>query len=92
MFFRLKKQAIKIALLVFRSLYLTPIKTIEIHEALETALSLHAAGNHVQALKLLQKAFISNRVQEGFYNETQVALQKAMIEIEKGQGNWKKRR
>ena len=50
---------------------------------------MHAAGNHVQALKLLRKALISNRVREGFYNEAQVALQKAMIEIEKAQGNWK---
>ena len=61
----------------------------EFHETHEIALSLHAAGNHVQALKLLRKALISNRIQEGFYNETQVALQKVMIEIEKGQGNWK---
>ena len=66
-----------------------PYQNYQFHEALETALSLHAAGNHVQALKLLRKALISNRIQEGFYNETQVALQKAMIEIEKGQGNWK---
>ena len=66
-----------------------PYQNYQFHEALETALSLHAAGNHVQAMKLLQKAFISSRVQDGFYNETQVALQKAMIEIEKGQGNWK---
>ena len=50
---------------------------------------MHAAGSHVQALKHLRKALISNRVQEGFYNETQVALQKAIIEIEKGQRNWK---
>tara|TARA_Y100000589_G_C27112601_1_gene612881 strand:+ start:647 stop:1282 length:636 start_codon:yes stop_codon:yes gene_type:complete len=66
-----------------------PYQDYEFHETHETALSLHAAGNHVQALKLLRKALISNRIQEGFYNETQVALQKAMIEIEKGQGNWK---
>ena len=66
-----------------------PYQDYEILETHETALSLHAAGNHVQALKLLRKALISNRIQEGFYNETQVALQKAMIEIEKGQGNWK---
>ena len=66
-----------------------PYQDYEFHEAFETALSLHAAGNHFQALKLLQKAFNSSRVQEGFYNETQVALQKAIIEIEKGQGNWK---
>ena len=66
-----------------------PFQDYEFHETHETALSLHAAGNHVQALKLLRKALISNRIQEGFYNETQVALQKAMIEIEKGQGNWK---
>ena len=66
-----------------------PYQDYEFHEAHETALSLHASGNHVQALKLLRKALISNRIQEGFYNETQVALQKAMIEIEKGQGNWK---
>ena len=67
-----------------------PYQDYEFHETLETALSLHAAGNHVQALKLLRKALISNRIQEGFYNETQVALQKAIIDIEKGQGNWKK--
>ena len=66
-----------------------PYQDYEFHETHETALSLHAAGNHVQALKLLRKALISNRIQEGFYNETQVALQKVMIEIEKGQGNWK---
>jgi len=66
-----------------------PYQDYEFYETHETALSLHAAGNHVQALKLLRKALISNRIQEGFYNETQVALQKAMIEIEKGQGNWK---
>ena len=66
-----------------------PYQDYEFHEAHETALSLHASGNHVQALKLLRMALISNRVQEGFYNETQVALQKAMIEIEKGRGNWK---
>ena len=66
-----------------------PYQDYEFHETHETALSLHAAGNHVQALKLLRKALISNRIQEGFYNETQVALQKATIEIEKGQGNWK---
>ena len=66
-----------------------PYQDYEFHETHEIALSLHAAGNHVQALKLLRKALISNRIQEGFYNETQVALQKAMIEIEKGQGNWK---
>ena len=67
-----------------------PYQDYEFHEAFETALSLHAAGNHVQALKLLQKAFNSSRVQEGFYNETQVAVQKAIIDIEKGQGNWEK--
>ena len=67
-----------------------PYQDYEFHEAFETALSLHAAGNHFQALKLLQKAFNSSRVQEGFYNETQVALQKAIIDIEKGQGNWEK--
>ena len=67
-----------------------PYQNYQFHEALETALSLHAAGNHFQALKLLQKAFNSSRVQEGFYNETQVALQKAIIDIEKGQGNWEK--
>ena len=66
-----------------------PYQDYEFHETHEIALSLHAAGNHVQALKLLRKALISNRIQEGFYNETQVALQKVMIEIEKGQGNWK---
>ena len=66
-----------------------PYQDYEFHETHETALSLHAAGNHVQALKLLRKALISNRIQEGFYNETQVALQKAIIGIEKGQGNWK---
>ena len=66
-----------------------PYQNYRFHGALETALSLHAAGNHVQALKILQKAFISSRVQEGFYNETQVGLQKAMIEIEKVQSNWK---
>ena len=66
-----------------------PYQDYEFHETHEIALSLHAAGNHVQALKLLRKALISNRIQEGFYNETQVALQKATIEIEKGQGNWK---
>ena len=66
-----------------------PYQDYEFHETHETALSLHAAGNHVQAMKLLRKALISNRIQEGFYNETQVALQKATIEIEKGQGNWK---
>ena len=66
-----------------------PYQDYEFYETHETALSLHAAGNHVQALKLLRKALISNRIQEGFYNETQVALQKVMIEIEKGQGNWK---
>ena len=66
-----------------------PYQDYEFNETHETALSLHAAGNHVQALKLLRKALISNRIQEGFYNETQVALQKAMIEIEKGLGNWK---
>ena len=66
-----------------------PYQDYEFHEAHETALSLHASGNHVQALTLLRMALISNRVQEGFYNETQVALQKAMIEIEKGRGNWK---
>jgi hypothetical protein len=65
-----------------------PYQDYEFREALETALSLNAAGNHVQALKFLREAFISNRVQEGFYNEIQIALQKAMIEIEKGQGNW----
>ena len=67
-----------------------PYQVHEIRDALETALSLNAAGNHVQALKFLREAFLSNRVQEGFYNETQVALQKAIIDIEKGQGNWKK--
>ena len=66
-----------------------PYQDYEFHETHETALSLHAAGSHVQALKLLRKALISNRIQEGFYNETQVALQKAIIGIEKGQGNWK---
>ena len=66
-----------------------PYQDYEFHEAYETALSLHASGNHFQALKLLRMALISNRVQDGFYNETQVALQKAMIEIEKGRGNWK---
>ena len=66
-----------------------PYQDYEFHETHETASSLHAAGNHVQALKLLRKALISNRIQEGFYNETQVALQKAIIGIEKGQGNWK---
>ena len=66
-----------------------PYQDYEFREALETALSLNASGNHVQALTLLRMALISNRVQEGFYNETQVALQKAMIEIEKGRGNWK---
>ena len=66
-----------------------PYQDYKFNETHETALSLHAAGNHVQALKLLRKALISNRIQEGFYNETQVALQKVMIEIEKGQGNWK---
>ena len=66
-----------------------PYQDYEFHETHETALSLYAAGNHVQALKLLRKALISNRIQEGFYNETQVALQKAIIGIEKGQGNWK---
>ena len=66
-----------------------PYQDYEFHEAHETALSLHASGNHVQALTLLRMALISNRVQDGFYNETQVALQKAMIEIEKGRGNWK---
>ena len=67
-----------------------PYQDYEFHGAFETALSLHAAGNHVQALKLLQKAFNSSRVQEGFYNETQVEVQKAIIDIEKGQGNWEK--
>ena len=66
-----------------------PYQDYEFREALETALSLHVTGNHLQALKLLKKAFISNRVQEGFYSETQIALQKAMIEIAKGQGDWK---
>ena len=66
-----------------------PYQDYEFREALETALSLNAAGNHVQALKLLRKALISNRIQEGFYNETQIALQKAIIGIEKGQGDWK---
>ena len=66
-----------------------PYQDYEFHETHETALSLYAAGNHVQALKLLRKALISNRIQEGFYNETQIALQKAIIGIEKGQGNWK---
>ena len=66
-----------------------PYQDYEFHETHETALSLYAAGNHVQALKLLRKVLISNRIQEGFYNETQVALQKAIIGIEKGQGNWK---
>ena len=36
-----------------------PYQNYRFHGALETALSLHAAGNHVQALKILQKAFIS---------------------------------
>ena len=67
-----------------------PYQVHEIRDALETALSLNAAGNHVQALKFLREAFLSNRVQEGFYNETQIALQKAIIDIEKGQGNWGK--
>ena len=66
-----------------------PYQNYGLHGALETALSLHATGNHSQALKLLQKAFVSNRIQEGFYSETQLALQKAMIEITKGQGDWK---
>ena len=66
-----------------------PYQGYEFREALDTALSLNATGNHFQALKLLQKAFISNRVQEGFYSETQIALQKAMIEIAKEQRNWK---
>jgi len=66
-----------------------PYQDYEFREALDTALSLNATGNHFQALKLLQKAFISNRVQEGFYSETQIALQKAMIEIAKEQRNWK---
>ena len=66
-----------------------PYQDYEFREALETALSLNVTGNHLQALKLLKKAFISNRVQEGFYSETQIALQKAMIEIAKGQGDWK---
>ena len=66
-----------------------PYQDYEFREALDTALSLNATGNHFQALKLLQKAFISNRVQEGFYSETQIALQKAIIEIAKEQRNWK---
>ena len=66
-----------------------PYQDYEFREALDTALSLNATGNHFQALKLLQKSFISNRVQEGFYSETQIALQKAMIEIAKEQRNWK---
>ena len=65
-----------------------PYQDYEFREALETALSLNASGNHVQALKILREAFLSNRVQEGFYNETQIALQMAIIVIEKGHGNW----
>ena len=67
----------------------SPFQDYEVRETLEAALSLNDAGNHFQALMLLQKAFMSNRVQHGFYNETQITLQKALIEVAKGQRDWK---
>ena len=63
-------------------------KNNEFVTVLETASALYRAGNFSRALDSLKKATIVSRIQNGFYNETQIVLQKLMIENERALKNW----
>ena len=63
-------------------------KNNELVTVLETASALYRAGNFSRALEFLKKATIASRMQSGFYNETQIVLQKLMIENERALKNW----
>ena len=60
----------------------------ELVTVLESASALYRAGNFSRALDSLKKATIVSRIQNGFYNETQIVLQKLMIENERALKNW----
>ena len=63
-------------------------KNNELVTVLETASALYRAGNFSRALEFLKKATIASRIKNGFYNETQIVLQKLMIENERALKNW----
>ena len=60
----------------------------ELVTVLESASALYRAGNFSRALDSLKKVTIVSRIQNGFYNETQIVLQKLMIENERALKNW----
>ena len=63
-------------------------KSNELVTVLETASALYRAGSFSRALDSLKKAAAVNRIQNGFYNETQIMLQKLMIENARALKNW----
>ena len=63
-------------------------KNYELGAILETASAMYRAGNYGQALESLKRAAIVSRIKNGFYNETQIVLQKLMIENERALKNW----
>ena len=63
-------------------------KNNEFVTVLETASALYRAGNFSRALEFLKKATTASRIENGFYNETQIVLQKLMIENERALKNW----
>tara|TARA_S200000501_G_scaffold37075_1_gene30555 strand:- start:179 stop:919 length:741 start_codon:yes stop_codon:yes gene_type:complete len=63
-------------------------KNNELVTVLETASALYRAGNFSRALEFLKKATTASRIENGFYNETQIVLQKLMIENERALKNW----
>ena len=63
-------------------------KNNDLVTVLETASALYRAGNFSRALEFLKKATIASRIKNGFYNETQIVLQKLMIENERALKNW----